>query len=309
MTSLRTNVTDCPPDVLDAYERCATVTRARARNFYYGLRLTPEPKRSSLYALYAWMRRADDLVDDAINHDAALVALDKFQQQTETLLKGRVPSDQDPDVAATWIAFADTLQRYPIPPTVLHDMINGQRADLDEQQAIDTFDDLYQYCVRVAGSVGQACISIWGFDGDDAHQLAEERGVAFQLTNILRDVVEDIHDGRLYLPESELAASGLTRESLCTWDAPDACASFIQRQVERAESYYARSKPLDAMVHSDGVPTLRAMTRIYHGLLEQIARDPHRVVGQRRVQLTGMRKTWIALTSAWGARARRGRST
>lgn len=278
----------------DALGYCRDVTRREARNFYYGLKLLPEPQRSALFCIYAWMRHADDLADDEAGRSdpvSAAAALARFRDDTRRTLSGETPSD-DP----MWRAFAATTDRFELELSPFEDMIDGQVADLDFRQP-DTLDELLDYCRMVASSVGRVCIAIWGYDDPDAPVLADQRGVAFQLTNVLRDIREDHGNDRIYLPRSIFEEFDLDMESLLGWNNPGQCDRLIRKMTAATDAQYRSSAALDAMITSSCRPTLRAMTRIYHGLLRRIERNPRSVVGARRVRLGGLRKLSIALTA------------
>ncbi len=284
------------PTVVEALEHCREVTRRRARNFYYGLKLTPEPQRSALYSIYAWMRRADDLVDGASDAvDGRRREMAEFRFTTDEALSGRVNGNE-----YLWIALADTATRFDVPRESFQLVLEGQLADLAGTDYA-TFSDVRDYCYRVASSVGLICISVWGYSDPAARDLAVDRGIAFQLTNILRDYKEDYDDGRVYLPAEDLARHGLTAERLRRWEDPAACDALIGEQVQRTQSYYERSAPLDGLISHCGRPTLWAMTSIYGGLLSKIARSPRRIVGHRRLRLSSLRKGTIAWRARWAA--------
>jgi phytoene synthase len=270
-------------------EHCHDVTRSRARNFYYGMKLTPEPKRSALYAIYAWMRLADDLADAAGDDQAKAQRLRAFGEQTDDVLDGRAMPD-DP----IWPALRQTVERFEIPRAYLHDMIAGQLLDMTRRR-YQTFDQLYEYCYLVASVVGLTCITIWGYDGgEQTRQLAEWRGIAFQLTNILRDVREDADRDRVYVPAADYELFQVNPSMFLLGRTGDALAG-LGPTIARADDYFTRSAALDRAVHPDGRACLWAMTRIYHGLFHKIRRDPSIVLGARRVRLAGWRKAWIAL--------------
>jgi len=295
------------PDLREAYEQCRRITRANARNFYFGLRLTPEPKRSSLYAIYSWMRQADDLVDDGRGGEAALA---DFRERTSRVFRGAWRPHRDPNHAqevhdhhSMWFAFADTVSRFRLRETEFREMIEGQLADLHGAK-YRTLDDLINYCRHVASTVGLVCIAVWGFDGSErARRLAEWRGIAFQLTNILRDYADDYDSGRVYLPADDFARLGVTPSELRHWSSPEPCIEFMRFQIKRAAEYYDRSAPLDALVHEDGRAALAAMTRIYRRLLDLIAVAPRRAAtGTARIRVATSRKIMIGLTAAWAKR-------
>ncbi len=276
--------------VAEALRQCRDITRRRARNFYYGLKLTPEPRRSALYAVYAWMRRADDLVDGAAaDPRRRREAIDAFREATDAALAGRIV-EQDP----IWVALADTAAHFEVDRQALHDVIDGQIDDLGGR-SYETFEDVRRYSYRVASTVGLICIGIWGYDDPAARELAADRGIAFQLTNILRDYKEDFDAGRVYLPAEDFRRHGLTPQALRGWEDADRCQRLILEQVARARAYYHRSAALDRMITPSCRPTLWAMTAIYRGLLEKVERLPARIVSEHRLRLSFWRKCAIAL--------------
>jgi len=277
-----------------AFAACAEITRTQARNFWWGLRMLPEPRRSALYAIYAWMRAADDLVDGAEGEDPAELErrVASFRTRTDGALAGQGSG------GAVWIALAEVARRTPLEPREFHEMLDGQLADVGPVRC-RTWADLRTVCYRVAGTVGVVCVRIWGGPGGgpidaSAIPLAIDRGIAFQLTNILRDLREDSARGRSYLPLAEYHAAGLTPGDLLAWRDPPACRAFLAGQVERARGHYRASAPLDALVDPPCRPTLAAMTGIYRALLERVAADPRRVVLGRRVSVPAWRKMAIA---------------
>jgi phytoene synthase len=258
---------------------CARLTKRTARNFYYGLRLLPEPKRSAMFTLYAYMRLTDDIADAPDGHSTRerLAELDAWESMTRDVFAGQACPGPQP----IWPAFADLVRRYSVPLFVFEDVIAGQRQDLLRAR-FDTFDDLREYCRRVAGVVGLASICVWGYEGGEhTEALAIDRGIAFQLTNILRDLREDSANGRTYIPRTELAEFGVPEAELRAGVPGPALTALMHFQIERARSYYDRSSPLEARISKDSRATLVAMTSIYRGLLEKIAREPLRVMHER----------------------------
>ena len=260
---------------------CRGVVRTRAGNFFHGMRLVPEPKRSATYALYAWLREADDLADDEGSPRDKLRRIEHFWDQTVEALGGR-PGD-----SPLWPAFVDAARSYRLPLATLREHVSGQLLDQRKTRYAD-FDELYDYCRRVASTVGLLCIEVWGHGGSpEVRQLAEWRGVAFQLTNILRDVREDAARDRVYLP-----GDGLEPRDLLQGRAGSNCLNGL---VARAREFYERSRPLERHVHVDGRACLWAMTEIYRGVFELIEREPARVLRPRRVSLPRWKKAWIAM--------------
>jgi len=268
------------PNLLtQSHAYCEQLTRSAARNFYYGLKLLPRSKRLAMFALYAYMRHVDDIADDEDNRsvDQRLSELESWRLQTHAALGGNVNHDSH----ALWPAFAETVRAYRIPAYIFDDVIAGQEQDLRPIE-FATFEQLREYCYRVAGTVGLASIHIWGFEGGKStEELAIDRGVAFQLTNILRDLSEDSQRGRIYLPRTELAAMNVSPAMLHETSGSESFCQMMQAQVERAESYYALSSDLESRIERDSRASLIAMTRIYHGILKKIAADPPRVLRER----------------------------
>lgn len=279
-----------------AVAACERVTRERARNFHYGLRLTPPDRRWAMYAVYAWMREADDLADAAGPDRAERERrLARFRADTDRAFQGHADGS-----SACMVALAEAVKRFQLRADEFHDMLTGQLGDLDAAR-FETWEELRQFCYRVAGTVGLVCIRVWGFRDPEAPRLAVDRGIAFQLTNVLRDLREDLEAGRCYLPLREYAAMELTPERLLAWETGDACAEFVRAQCGRAMDHYRRSEPLDRMIDPACLPTLWAMTQIYRGILGRIQARP-RIVVEGRARLSSVRKAWIA----WRATRLRG---
>lgn len=309
-------------EIRAAYSRCREITRQRARNFYYGLRLTPEPKRSAIYAVYAWMRAADDAVDEPGTLEQRRARLEDFADWTWTVLAGIGPPVIDGHAERAgreWlvVALGDTVARYGIDHAIFDDMLGALRTDL-EQPALGTEADLERYCYGVAGTAGLACVTIWGLrrgvSREAARELALRRGQAFQRTNILRDFAEDYdgaggdgEDRRVYVPRETLENFGLTAEALRRWSPPDRCEALVRDMAARTRAFYAGSADLEGMIDPTCAPTLWAMTRIYSGLLDQVEADPQRIVlrGDERVRLAPAAKATIAIRAALGARIHR----
>lgn len=272
-------ITTDPFTLARSRQYCEQLTRAKARNFYYGLRLLPEPRRSAMFALYAWMRLVDDIADNEDGRSVShrLADLEAWRVQTHDVLGGRQPESSH----ELWPAFASMVGDYHLPARLFDEVIAGQRQDLEPAPFL-TFEPLHEYCYRVAGVVGLASIYIWGFDGGEAtEQLAIDLGVAFQLTNILRDLREDAARGRVYLPLNELAAAGVTEQDIRDERGGEPFLEMMRFQIGRAQDYYAKSSPLVHRISRPCRPTLIAMTDIYRGLLEKITDDPQRVLHER----------------------------
>ena len=295
-----TATTPVTPEVQASLAYCHGIARTRARNFYYGLKLTPEPKRSAVYAIYAFMRACDDMAD---GEDAEQLPVPMRQERIETFRQTMVDVLNQSDDAAMpegehWPAFRHVMRTYPIDLAYMHAMLDGQIADLHKHHYA-TFDELYGYCYNVASVVGLVCLCIWGFEGDDAtRKLAEYRGIALQLTNILRDPVEDAQRERFYLPQEDLDRFGYCPDDLKQGKANEAFDQLMHFQVQRAQSYYDQSASLEQHIHPDSRATCWAMMRIYHGLLEQITANPRRVLTSR-VRLSSLQKIALGLRATW----------
>lgn len=280
-----------------AYASCGEIVRRRARNFYYGLRLTPEPKRSALYAVYAWMRAVDDIADEpGPSPEARRRALESFRVSSRAVF-AREDVKTPVGLEAWWPAFFDVVTAHDLDGKPFEEMIDGQVLDLDWSVCGDRV-SLEDFCRLVASTVGRVCIEVWGHDDSpEIEAKAESRGIAMQLTNVIRDVREDFERGRTYLPGDELGAAGLDVQTLLEWGDPPRCRGFMLAQVEHARRHYVASEGLESHLRPECRATSWAMCEIYRGILERIAADPERLV-RERVRLGSWRKARIA----WRAR-------
>jgi 15-cis-phytoene synthase len=283
-------------------EYCERLTKTFARNFYYGLRLLPAQKRASMYALYAWMRLVDDIADEEDGRPVEERAdqLEAWRADTREVLEQGPEAARHytvrPDARGLWPAFHEMVTRHRVPALVFDEVIAGQHHDL-RADPIDTFEQLYDYCYKVAGVVGLASIYVWGFEGgDDTERLAIDRGVAFQLTNIVRDIREDMNRRRSYLPTQEVGRYCPIDDVLSCRDHPEQLRELLEFQIRRAEDYYQRSAGLEERIMADSRPTLIAMTEIYHSILKKMAKRPLRVLNER-VSLS----LWCKLRIGWRA--------
>jgi phytoene synthase len=282
-----------PWSLEDSYAHCRAVAKKRARNFYYSfILLTPE-KKNAMCAIYAFMRYCDDLSDEP---GATRTAMDRWRQGLTDALAGR------PDDNPTWPGFLDSVSRYAIPHEYFYEMIEGVASDLDAR-TIATFAELYQYCYRVASVVGLTTVHVFGFISPAAREaalpLAEKCGIAFQLTNILRDVKEDAGLGRVYLPAEDLARFGVSEEDLKRGRRTDQFGKLMEFETQRARSYYRESAPLLDLIQAQSRPSLWALIAIYSRLLDHVAESQYDVL-TRRISLSSVEKTWIVLRAAIG---------
>ncbi len=273
----------------DSYAHCRAVAKSRAKNFYYSFVLLDPDRKNAMCAVYAFMRYCDDLSDEP---GATHKAMDRWRDALADAFAGR------PDASPVWPAFLDTVQRYNIPHQYFEDMITGVASDLD-QQVIQTFDELYRYCYRVASVVGLTTIHIFGFTSPEAIPLAEKCGIAFQLTNIIRDVKEDAELGRSYLPAEDLRRFGVTEEDLAQGYRSERFGALIEFEIARAKRYYEESRPLLSLIQPTARPSLWALIKIYSSLLDRIA-ESHYDVLRRRVSLGVSEKLWIVARAALG---------
>jgi len=254
-----------------SYAHCRAVARTRARNFYYAFVLLDRQRRDSLCAIYAFMRHCDDLSDDA---GATAAALDAWRDALVRSLNGTPPPDP------LWPAFLDTVERSSIPHAYFHDMIHGVASDLGPVR-MNSFDELYRYCYRVASVAGLSLTHIFGRRDPEALGLAEKCGIAFQLTNIIRDVKEDAAAGRVYLPREDMDRLGVTDADLNSECASDALRRLLRFEASRAARYYEESRPLIRMVDRECQASLWALIEIYSKLLARIEARKFNVMAGR----------------------------
>jgi 15-cis-phytoene synthase len=295
------------PDALGiSNAACEQITRRQARNFYYGLRLTPQPKRAALYAIYAWMRRADDIADDSPNADAGLRELALFRRQTERAMTGENPDAADP----RWPAFIAAARDYALDAASFRLALDAMEFDLRGPTVPDD-ERLLWYCRAVASTVGVLCTQVWGCAGTgrgealtpEVRGLAERRGVAFQMTNILRDFATDfdLSPSRVYVPTSALSDARMTAGEIRRWSSPKRCADFVRSFAARARREFDASRGLEDAIHPDGRATLKAMTAIYRAILQRVEQEPVLCIGETPASLPTARKVAIAARFGLGA--------
>lgn len=282
-----------------AYRRCARITRERARNFHYGIRLLPAERYRALCAVYALARRIDDVGDEPGERDGKLARLDAIRGDLERLAAavrrgGPWPDRRDPVL----LAMADAARRFPIPLGAFADLVDGVEMDVRGAR-YRSFEDLVGYCRRVAGSVGRLSVGVFGAsDPALASRLGDDLGVAMQLTNILRDVREDRAMGRVYLPAEDLEAFGCPPDPL---DAPpEALGAVLRFEASRARGWFAGGLRLLPLLDRRSAACVEAMTGIYRRLLDRIERAPTEVL-RRRLSLPAWEKAWVATRSLAGA--------
>jgi phytoene synthase len=268
----------------ESYQYCLRVARSRAKNFYYSFVLLSGQQRKAMCAIYAFMRYCDDLSDEP---GASRAAVDRWKADMEAALEGRFADHP------VWPAFHHTVRRFGIPHDYFRQMIDGISSDL-EPRTLENFDELYRYCYQVASVVGLTIIHIFGFDTRSALPLAEKCGIAFQLTNILRDIREDAELGRIYLPAEDLRRFGVTPEDLRSAKRTPQFLDLMRFEADRARDYYNQSLPLLELIHPRSKSSLWALISIYSSLLERIVATNYDVFS-RRVRLSLFEKSWIVV--------------
>ncbi|MGA8042311.1 MAG: phytoene/squalene synthase family protein [Terracidiphilus sp.] len=268
-----------------AYAVCRAIARREAKNFYYAFIALPPARKNAICAIYAFMRKADDLADDeSLSREERRRRLETWLADWRGVCHGGDSTDP------VFIAVRDATERFAIPLSLLEELVAGTTMDLKETadaapDTYATFADLYRYCYLVASVVGLVCIRIFGYKDPRAEKLAEETGIAFQLTNILRDVAEDAERKRVYLPLEDLAAHGLSAEALLarkSGSPPSAAEKALLAEIaQRAENYYTSAKQLLPLIDRESRPALWVLVTIYHALLVRIRRADYDVFSER----------------------------
>ena len=267
-----------------AYSVCRHIARSSAKNFYYGFMLLPARKRNALSAVYAFMRHADDLSDDP--GMAPLERREKLSGFIDSYRRSRETGSTDDPV---FLALRDSQQRYNIPMELLEQLVAGTGMDVREESGqgnaplvvYRSFADLYDYCYHVASVVGLVCIRIFGYRDPAAEEYAEHLGIAFQLTNILRDVKEDAAMARVYLPLEDLERFGVTAEELGSGVPMEKLRPLLAFEAERARKFYLSAEKLLPLIDEVSQPALWAMVEIYRGILDRIEGKQFDVYSER----------------------------
>jgi 15-cis-phytoene synthase len=288
--------TPAAPQLVMAYSVCRGITRTAAKNFYYAFLVLPRRKREALCAVYAFMRRCDDIADDT-----SLSVADR-QQRLDTWLDALHRAQQgQPTDDAILLALTDAQRRYAIPAGLLDEVAQGTAMDVQGAEAqpvpgcgrhYNTFAELQQYCYRVASVVGLVCIHVFGYRDPQAEPLAERCGLAFQMTNIIRDVKEDASMGRVYIPEEDLARFQLSVSDVLNTPDPERLRAVLAFEAERARECYAAGDELIPYISEDSQPALWVLVNIYRRLLEKIAAKQYDVF-TAKVALSRWEKTRV----------------
>lgn len=277
-------------NVDESYAWCERIARSQAKNFYYSFLLLTRERRRAMCAIYAFMRYCDDLSDDdGITDRAAAIA--QWEQDLRAALEGRALEHP------LWPAFTDAVARFLIPHRYFFEMIEGVSSDL-EPRRIETFEELYDYCYHVASVVGLTIIHIFGFDGEESLKLAEKCGIAFQLTNILRDVREDASKSRVYLPAQDFEKFGVSAD---TFEPRAKFRELMAFEARRAREYYRESAPLVERIDPSSRASLRALIGIYSRLLDRIVASNYDVL-ERRIRVPGWEKIQVLVAAQFGVK-------
>ena len=320
----------------DAYGYCEAVTRTEAANFFYGIRLLPRERRRGMCAVYAFARRVDDIGDGTLDHEEKLRRLDRESLALVAIATGGPGLDAG-EHDRVIVALADAQRRFALPDGALEELIEGVRMDV-EGVTYDTFEELVEYCRRVAGAIGRVCLAIFGAreepggDPARAERLANDLGVALQLTNILRDMREDAENGRVYLPAEDLrrfgvldahdgshaqageeeaparmlaalvsasgeGLDGATRDG----DELERLSALVRFESERARQWFERGLDLAGVLDRRSAACVLAMAGIYKRLLERIDDHPEQAL-RTRISLPAREKAWVAVRGMLGAR-------
>jgi 15-cis-phytoene synthase len=273
------------PTIEDAYAICKAIARREAKNFYYAFVALPAARKNAICAIYAFMRKADDLADDeSVPVAERRHSIDAWLGTWRSASQGAETADP------VFIAVRDATKRFSIPLGLLDELVAGTTMDLKstagtEPDTYATFPDLYRYCYLVASVVGLVCIRIFGYSDPRAERLAEETGIAFQLTNILRDVAEDAARNRVYLPLEDLKAYDVPLDTILHRGegAPPTAneRNLLAEIARRAEHYYRSSAALLPLIHAESRPALWVLVSIYHELLRRIERSQYDVFTRR----------------------------
>lgn len=275
----------------ESYTHCRDIVLRAKSNLGRAFWLLPDPQRRGMDALYAFAREADDVVDRDAPLEQRARDLQKFREQLDWTLQGLGKLQLSP-------ALQDTTQRYQIPHEHLFDLLDGCAMDLEPRRYAD-WDELREYCLRVASSVGLACLCIWNCPDPAARQPAIDCGLALQLTNILRDLREDAARGRVYLPQDDLARFGVTEGELLAGKPTANTANLIRFEVARARELFESAQRAMPLIPQPARRLFWLMHQTYFRLLRKIEREPN-VVFERRVGLSWPAKLWLATRATLG---------
>lgn len=280
----------------DPASYCRSLTQQSGSNFYYPLLFLPQKKREALFAIYAFCRHTDDIVDEITQPEEAQKQLNGWREELQRAYEGT------PHHPIT-MRLKEILSDYPIPQIYFEDLIKGMEMDLQKNR-YESFEELSLYCYRVAGVVGLACIEVFGYSHAQVKEYAIAQGMALQLTNILRDLPEDIQRGRIYLPQEELRRFGYSESNLLHRTYNEAFIALMQHQATRAKGYYEKAAALLWEPDRPNLIVSEIIRSVYRGLLERIERKRYNVF-QKRIALSPQQKLWIGLSTWWACKNKR----
>ena len=289
---MQSPTTDLTLDLESAYEACREITRREAKNFYYAFLTLPAAKRRAIYAAYAFCRHCDDSVDEETSTDAKLKALTDLQASLDSTYSGNASSP-------VYVALADVAQKYDIPQDYFQEVIRGVESDLVKDR-FQNFEELKEYCYRVASVVGLICLQIFGYENDDAKEYAVDLGLAMQLTNIIRDVREDFDMGRVYLPQDEMAGFGYTEEDLKNGVRNQAFHDLMEFQAQRAREYFDRGFKLLPYLSRRSRACPAVLGALYSKVLDRIEASDYDIL-ESRVSLSKAEKIGITAKTWLGS--------
>lgn len=275
-----------------AYEACRIITRREAKNFYYAFLTLPAAKRRAIYAAYAFCRHCDDSVDEGTSTDAKTKALAELQSDLDSTYGGEASSP-------VYVALADVADNYDIPQDFFKEVILGVESDLVKDR-FQNFEELREYCYRVASVVGLICLQIFGYEDDDAKEYAVDLGLAMQLTNIIRDVREDFDMGRIYLPQDEMARFGYTEDDLKNSVRNQAFQDLMKFQAERAREYFNSGFKLLPYLSRRSRACPAVLGTLYSKVLDRIEASDYDVL-ENRVSLSKAEKIGITAKTWLGS--------
>lgn len=276
----------------ESYRQCQQIARRTGKNFYYSFLMMPRAKRQAMCAIYAFMRRSDDIADSTANPAVASEGLRQWRATVDAALRGETSSEP------TLPALVDTVKRYGIEPRYFHELLDGTEMD-QRVTRYESFEDVYRYCYHVASVVGLIVLPVFGYQDQAALVPAEACGIAFQLTNILRDVKEDAGLGRIYLPREDLKRFGVEEADIMSSQTTPQFIELMKFEAARAREYYAKAVPLLDMIEPDSRGTLAVMIGIYGGILDKIEKQDYAVF-DGKVRLSTAEKLWIVAKNWMG---------
>ena len=289
MASSRTPKTDLE----QAYEDCRSITKREAKNFYYAFLTLPAAKRRAIYAAYSFCRYCDDSVDEAADNESKLTALTNLRLELTQAYEGN-------PVSPVFLALADVASRYDIPQDYFQQVIQGVESDLVKTRYQD-FEELRLYCYQVASVVGLICLQIFQYRGEEAKDYAVDLGLAMQLTNIVRDVREDLDMGRIYLPQDEMARFGYSEESLQAGVHNEAFIELLRFQAQRAREYFRSGFKLLPHLSPRSRACPAVLGVLYSRLLDRIEASDYDVLGQERFSLDKLEKARLTVQTWLGS--------